>query len=58
MDRKKACITVYKSIGGWKAVMVIGWEPEMTGCGAYETREEAEDEAREWADAEGLEFIP
>ena len=58
-------ITVYESIGGWKAVM-LWWNPDMggfyepwdTGVGAYATEAEAEDEARWWAEDEGLEFRP
>lgn len=56
-------ITVYESVGGWKAVM-IWWNPEMggfpepfqTGLGAYNTREEAECEARAWAGETGLKY--
>jgi hypothetical protein len=57
-------ITVYVSVSGWKAVMihlakdpVLGSfeEPLQTGIGAYETREEAESEARIWAESEGCE---
>jgi hypothetical protein len=63
MNRPKNFITVYESIGGWKAVEMHwegegddgGWEPWQTGIGAYETREEAGREAREWAHADDLE---
>ncbi len=56
-------ITFYKSIGGWKAVQLwwnpdMGgfWEPWETGVGAYATWQEAADEARTWAEDEGLEY--
>lgn len=32
------------------------WEPLQTGDGSYRTTEGAEREARDWAQAEGLEF--
>jgi hypothetical protein len=56
-------ITVYESIGGWKAVE-MWWNPDMggfyepwvTGVGAYASREKALEEARAWADAEELPF--
>lgn len=56
-------ITTYLSISGWKAIQLwwnpdMGgfWEPWETGCGYYATEAEAADEARAWAEAEGLEF--
>ncbi len=62
-DQHKTYVTIYESSGGWKAIMLwwnpeLGgfWEPMSTGCGAYNTREEAEDEARWWAKDEGLEY--
>jgi hypothetical protein len=59
----KSYITVYKSIGGWKAVL-LWWNPEMggfyepmqTGLCGYETREEAIEEGKYWAEAEDVEF--
>lgn len=59
---KEAYITTMDSIGGFKAVMIYWnaeenfWEPWQTGIGAYETREEAEEEGRWWAADERLEF--
>lgn len=60
---KKAYITVYKPIAGWKAVMVwwnpdMGgfWEPYQTGEFAFATRDEAVTDAKIWAEVEGLEF--
>lgn len=55
-------VTAYKSIGGYKAVHVWWnpdgfWEPWQTGMGAYATREEANTEAREWAEAEEMRFV-
>jgi hypothetical protein len=63
MNMKPKHIEVYESIGGWKAVMLWWnpngfWEPWQTGCGAYETRAEAEEEARTWAEDESVEFWP
>lgn len=59
-------ITVYKSIGGWKAIHLTWesgspdwggyYEPFSTGMGAYMTEEEAVEEAKEWASDSGLEF--
>jgi hypothetical protein len=57
-------ITVTQSIGGWFAVLVSKtegdsfWELEQTGNGRYQTKNEAEVEAREWALAVGYEFRP
>jgi hypothetical protein len=59
-------ITVYESVGGWKAVQMTWstypdiphgfWEPEQTGVGAYDTMEQACVEGRAWAASEELEF--
>lgn len=58
-------VTVYESMGGWKAILLWHnpklngfWEPLQTGLAGYATEAEAEAEAREWAEAEGLEFRP
>jgi hypothetical protein len=40
----------------WNTEMGGFWEPYSTGIGRYATREEAESEAKSWAEAEGLEF--
>jgi hypothetical protein len=56
-------ITTYKGGSGWFAVQ-IHWNPDMggfeeinqTGVGRYATKEEAEDEGKQWAKSEGLEF--
>lgn len=60
-------ITVYESVGGWKAVHMTWavyedlphgfYEPEQTGVGAYATEEQAVVEAKSWAESEELEFI-
>lgn len=62
MDAPRSYITVYESIGGWKAVMMWWnpkgehWEPWTTGVGAHRTREEAMVEARDWAQDEEIEL--
>ncbi len=58
---KENFITVYKPIAGWKAIEYWRnpegfWEPWQTGALAFATREEAEADAKDWAEAEGLEF--
>jgi hypothetical protein len=65
MTKPASFVTVYESVGGWKAMMVwwnpdMGgfWEPYQTGLGGYPTETEAEAEARDWAAADGLEFRP
>jgi len=51
-------ISVYKPVSGYKAILrdKTG-EPIQTGLSAYRTREEAIQEAKGWAEAEGLEFF-
>jgi hypothetical protein len=67
MNTNKPFITVYESVSGWKAVhywfndkeedLPEGfWEPCNTGFGSYATKEEASVEAKEWAEAEGIEY--
>lgn len=58
-------ITVYKPIAGWKAVQYwwnpeMGgfWEPWQTGAFAWNTKEEAELDAKLWAEAEDVPYIP
>lgn len=61
---KSPYISVYKSLVGWKAVMVVWdedddiWEPYQTGVGFYETEREALKEARAWARDEGIRLSP
>jgi hypothetical protein len=57
-------ITVYESIGGWKAVQMWWnpkidgfWEPWTTGVGAYDSREDAEAEAKAWAEADDIRLV-
>lgn len=58
-------ITTTHGMSGYFAVMM--WlnpemggllEPYETGIGRYATEDEARAEARDWAEAEGLEFKP
>lgn len=55
-------ITVTQGMSGWFAVQLMwnpdmgGWEPWNTGPGRYADRADAEREAREWAEAEEMEF--
>jgi hypothetical protein len=61
----KPYVTEYLSISGWKAVY-IWWNPKMGGFyepllhgfGAYGSRETAAQEARSWAEDEGIEYRP
>jgi|HubBroStandDraft_6_1064221.scaffolds.fasta_scaffold1750716_1 hypothetical protein len=57
----KAYVTSTHGMRGWFAVLVWFapegfWEPWQSGIGSYDTQEGAEEEAREWAEAEGIEF--
>lgn len=61
MSENKSFITVGQGMAGWFAVLMMWnkegfYEPGNTGFGRYKTREEALDEARDWAEAEGLEM--
>lgn len=68
MEKREPFITIYESIGGWKAVMMwwndeekdLGgfWEPYQTGAYGYADRRDAIIDALGWADAEGLEYRP
>jgi len=59
-------ISVYECLIGWKPVMIwwndeekdLGgfWEPYQTGQFAYEKKDEAIQDAKSWAEAEGLEY--
>lgn len=62
-NEKKAYVTVYKPIAGWKAIHIWWnpegfWEPYETSQMAFDTREEAEAYAKDWATAESLEYRP
>jgi hypothetical protein len=41
---------------GWNSEHGGFWEPWVTGTGRYPDRAGAEEEAREWASFEGVEF--
>lgn len=66
MSTNKPFISVYMPIAGWKAIKywyneedIPGqgfWEPWETGMFAYNTKAEAIQDAKTWAEAEGLEF--
>jgi hypothetical protein len=61
MPEYKPYITTYKSIGGWKAVLLkwdneVYYEPWQTGMCGYATEKEAIQEAKEWAMAEEIEY--
>jgi hypothetical protein len=64
-ETHKPFITTYESMGGWKAVQMwwnpeMGgfWEPWQTGNCAYSTQEQAQEDAKGWAEAEELEYRP
>lgn len=64
MSDRPSFISVTQGLSGYFAVLMMwttqddgcGYEPWNTGIGRYATREEAVREAREWAEAEGLEY--
>lgn len=53
-------VTTTKGMRGWFAVLIDdsdGFpEPVSTGIGSFDTKEQAEKEAKDWARAEGVEF--
>jgi hypothetical protein len=58
-------ITVTSGMSGWFAVHMGWnsehggfWEPWVTGSGRYPDRAGAEEEAKDWAAFEGVEFKP
>lgn len=62
-EEHKPFVTVTSGMSGFFAVQMCWnpnyggfWEPWETGIGRYETRAEAIQEAKEWADSEGLEY--
>lgn len=62
-ESRKPYITVTEGMSGFFAVMLWWnpdmdgfWEPWQAGVGRYAKKEDAEMEAREWAEAEELEF--
>jgi hypothetical protein len=59
---KKPFITVTHGMSGWFAVLMAWykedamWDVVTTGIGRYENKVDAEEEGKEWAKAEELEF--
>ncbi len=58
---KRPYVTSTHGGRGWFAVLVWWnpdgfWEPWQSGIGSYVTQEEAEVEAREWAEADEVAF--
>ena len=52
----------YHAIGGWQSKMIAYypddemWDVVQTGLGPYKTAEEAKQDAKEWAKAEGIPY--
>jgi len=61
-DNRRPYVTVYSSIGGYKAVLMTwdeemeGYTPWQTGYFGYDDKKKAEDDARDWADAEEIDL--
>lgn len=53
----KRYVTISSGSAGYYAVFVVDNEPWDTGIGRYATPEEAEAEARDWAEAEEVPFV-
>ena len=60
---KETFVSVYQSVGGWKAV-VLGWDaeldtfvPEQTGFSGFVEKEDAVRDAESWARSEGLPLV-
>lgn len=51
-------VTVTHGMRGYHAVLCDNDGPITSGCGSYETPEDAAGEARDWAEADGLEYKP
>lgn len=51
-------VTVTSGMRGYFAMLVEGGCPVQSGIGSYTTRDEAADEAREWAASENIRFVP
>ena len=47
----------YAALFSWNSIEEC-YEPESTGFGRYNTKQEAELEARQWAEDEELEYVP
>jgi hypothetical protein len=64
-EERKPFITTTQGGSGWFAVhywwnrdMGGFWEPWDTGIGRYSSEEKAIEEAKDWAEAEGMEYVP
>ncbi len=62
-ESKKSYITVTHGMRGYFAVQLWWnpegfWEPYQTGIGSYLTKAAAEPEAKQWAEAEEMEYKP
>lgn len=66
---KPDCITVTEGMSGFFAIHIIWvndpelggdaggyWDVWQSGVGRYDTKEEAIEEAKEWAESEGIEY--
>lgn len=47
----------YATLFSWNSIEEC-YEPESTGFGRYNTKQEAEQEALQWAEDEELEYVP
>jgi hypothetical protein len=56
MSRHEMYVTVTSGLRGYFAVLIENEMPVQSGIGSYPTAGEAEEEAVEWARAEGLSF--
>ena len=60
----KPYVTTTYGMKGYFSVLLTwdedinGYTPWNSGCFGYETKEEAEVDAKSWAEAEGIEFKP
>jgi len=52
----KAYVSVYKPIAGYKSILIVDGEVEQTGHFAYDNRKDAEEDAKGWAIAEGIDY--
>lgn len=63
-EDRRPYITIIQGLRGWFAAHVYWyeageyWEIWQTGIGSYETAGLAALEAREWAEAEGVRYVP
>ena len=62
-ENNEAYVTVTEGMRGWFAVLLVWnedgfYEPWNSGFGSYKTKEEAYPEAKDWAEAEDITFVP